>query len=177
MVGFLVSAQERRIGSWWTWCAWRTVSSLSIGTSFRTKPREPPRKAVFRCSETSSLTNEQTAPSPRAPGPATWGKESVASRFQERQQVCVDGLGLRGGHTVWKALIGLQRPLLQELGGQRPCVGVGDDLVVIPVHHQDGNRDLLEIVGEVRLRERDDSIVVGLRAPHHPLTPPILDHA
>jgi hypothetical protein len=40
-------------------------------------------------------------------------QESVASRFQERQQVCVDGLGLRGGHTVWKALIGLQRPLLQ----------------------------------------------------------------
>src|SRR5712664_4066748 len=61
MVVFLVSAQERRIGSWWTWCAWRTVSSLSIGTSFRTKPREPPRKAGFRCSETSSLTNEQTA--------------------------------------------------------------------------------------------------------------------
>src|SRR6267378_8665736 len=62
MVVFLVSAQERRVGSWWTWCAWRTVSSLSIGTSFRTKPREPPRKAGFRCSETSSLTNEQTAP-------------------------------------------------------------------------------------------------------------------
>src|SRR5882762_8054696 len=66
MVVFLVSAQERRVGSWWTWCAWRTVSSLSIGTSFRTKPREPPRKAGFRCSETSSLTNEQTAPEPRA---------------------------------------------------------------------------------------------------------------
>src|SRR5882762_7890021 len=63
MVVFLVSAQERRVGSWWTWCAWRTVSSLSIGTSFRTKPRESPRKAGFRCSETSSLTNEQTAPS------------------------------------------------------------------------------------------------------------------
>src|SRR4030081_257281 len=65
MVAFLVSAQERRIGSWWTWCAWRTVSSLSIGTSFRTKPLEPPRKAGFRCSETSSLTNEQTAPGAR----------------------------------------------------------------------------------------------------------------
>src|SRR6267154_668256 len=64
MVVFLVSAQERRIGSSWTWCAWKTVSSLSIGTSFRTKPREPPRKAGFRCSETSSLTNEQTAPEP-----------------------------------------------------------------------------------------------------------------
>src|SRR5438105_13574965 len=59
MVVFLVSAQERRIGSWWTWCAWRTASSLSIGTSFRTKPREPPRKAGFRCSETSSLTNDR----------------------------------------------------------------------------------------------------------------------
>src|SRR6267143_1320481 len=64
MVVFLVSAQERRIGSWWTLCAWKTVSSLSIGTTFRTKPREPPRKAGFRCSETSSLTNEQTAPEP-----------------------------------------------------------------------------------------------------------------
>src|SRR3981189_3610630 len=62
MVVFLVSAQERRIGSWWRWGAWRTVSSLSIGTSFRTKPPEPPRKAGFRCSETSSLTNEQNGP-------------------------------------------------------------------------------------------------------------------
>jgi hypothetical protein len=48
----------------------------------------------------------------RAQGPRRAAKR-VASRFQERQQVCVDGLGLRGGHTVWKALIGLQRPLLQ----------------------------------------------------------------
>src|SRR2546425_1230879 len=58
MVVFPASAQEHRIGSWWTSCAWRTASSPSIGTSSRTKPLEPPRKAGFRCSETSSLMNE-----------------------------------------------------------------------------------------------------------------------
>jgi len=40
-------------------------------------------------------------------------------------------------HTVWKALIGLQRSFFSSLAdsGLRRR---RDDLVVIPVHHQDG---------------------------------------
>ena len=53
--------------------------------------------------------------------------------------------------------------------------GIGNDLVVITVHHQDGDRDLLEIVGEVGLREGLDAVVVRLGAAHHGLPPPVLD--
>ena len=71
--------------------------------------------------------------------------------------------------------VGLERPVLHELRGQRPGVGVGHDLVVVAVHHQDRHRDLLQVLGEVGLREGDDAVVVGLRAAHHSLAPPVLD--
>src|SRR5437868_4928265 len=58
MVVFPASARERRIGSWWTSCAWRTASSPSTETSSRTQPLEPFRNAGSRCSETSYLTND-----------------------------------------------------------------------------------------------------------------------
>src|SRR5262245_11015838 len=37
--------------------------------------------------------------------------------------------------------------------------------------------DALEVRGEVGLRERLDAVVVRLRATHHALAPPVLDHA
>jgi hypothetical protein len=40
------------------------------------------------------------------------------SRLQEGQQVGVDGLGLRSGHAVREAVVGLQRPVLEKLGRQ-----------------------------------------------------------
>ena len=80
-------------------------------------------------------------------------------------------------HAVRKALVGLQRAVLQQLGRQRPGVGVGHDLIVVAVHHQHRHVDLLEVLGEVGLRERLDAVVMRLGAAHHALAPPVLDDA
>jgi hypothetical protein len=37
----------------------------------------------------------------------------------------------------------------------------------VAVHHQDRDRDLLQILGEVGLRKGDDAVVVRLGAAHH----------
>src|SRR6267378_4029415 len=142
MVVFLVSAQERRIGSWWTWCAWRTVSSLSIGTSFRTKPREPPRKAGFRCSETSSLTNEQTAPVPvhekkgcRRAVPQELGKQGLqGTEVRRPRQIhsahphAEDGLPVVCNDGAWGFCRHVVALLLRSLSPQ-PAVDSGNSPV------------------------------------------------
>jgi hypothetical protein len=79
------------------------------------------------------------------------------------------------GIPVREAVIGLQRPVPHQLGRQRAGVDVGHNLVIIAVHDQDRHRDLLQVLGEVGLGERDDPVVMGLRAAHHALPPPVLD--
>jgi hypothetical protein len=61
------------------------------------------------------------------------------------------------------------------LGRQRPGVGVGHDLVIFAVHDQNRHADALQVRGEVGLGERDDAVVVRLRAAHHSLPPPVVD--
>src|SRR5580693_6747517 len=95
--------------------------------------------------------------------------------LQPGQQVGVDDVGVRGGHAVRVAVVGLQGPVLDQLGRQGAGVGVGHDLVVVAVHDQDGHGDLLEVVGEVGLGEGDDPVVVRFGAAHHALPPPGLD--
>jgi len=60
---------------------------------------------------------------------------SSMSRLQEGQQVGVDGLRLRRGHAMREAAVGLQRPVPDKLCRQWPGVGVGNDLIVIAMHH------------------------------------------
>lgn len=57
------------------------------------------------------------------------------SILDERQQVGVDLLRVRGGHPVRQSRVGFQRPLLQEF--DRLCSGSceGADLVVLAMHH------------------------------------------
>ena len=97
-------------------------------------------------------------------------------RFQEGQQVGVDGVGLGRGHAMRKALVGFQCAVLQQLCRQRRRIGIRHDLVVIAMHHQDRHGDLLQVFGEVRLGEGDDAVIVRLGASHHALSPPIPDH-
>ena len=54
-------------------------------------------------------------------------------------------------------------------------IGVRHDLIVLAVHHQNRDGDLLQVFGEVGLGERDDAVVVRLGAAHHSLAPPVLD--
>ena len=66
-----------------------------------------------------------------------------ALRFQEVQQVGVYGIGLGCGHAVRKALVGFQCAILEQLCRQWPRISVRHDLVVIAMHHQDRDGDLL----------------------------------
>jgi hypothetical protein len=50
-----------------------------------------------------------------------------------------------------------------------------NDLIVVAVHHQLRHRDRLQVLGEVGLGERDDTVVVRLGAAHHALPPPVSD--
>lgn len=49
--------------------------------------------------------------------------------------------------------------------------------IVVPLHAQGWHADALQIVGEVRFRERLDAVVVSLRAVHHALAPPVINDA
>jgi hypothetical protein len=91
------------------------------------------------------------------------------------QQIRVDRLGLGGRHAVGEPGVRPQLGVLEQLRGQRRRVGIRNDLVVVAVHDQDGHGDLFQVVGEIGLRERDDTVVMRLRAAHHALTPPVLD--
>jgi hypothetical protein len=51
--------------------------------------------------------------------------------------------------------------------------GIRYDLIVVAVHHQNRHGNLLQVLGEIRLREGDDAVVVCLGASHHALAPPV----
>ena len=96
---------------------------------------------------------------------------AVALRFQEGQEVGVNGIGLGRGHAVRKALVGFQCAILQQLCRQRCRIGIRHDLVVIAMHHQDRHGDLLQVFGEVRLGEGDDAVIMRLGAVRLPSYP------
>jgi hypothetical protein len=84
---------------------------------------------------------------------------------------------MRRAHAVRQARIDLQRGLGQQLGRQRRGVGDRHDLVVVAVQHERGHVDLLQVLGEVGLRERLDAVVVRLDGARHALHPPVLADA
>ena len=90
------------------------------------------------------------------------------SSLQEAQKIGIDGRGFSCRHTVRKSFVGLQRPVSQKLGGQRTRIRIGHDLIVLAVHHQHGHGDLLEVFGEIGLREGGDAVVVRLAPPIMP---------
>src|SRR5438034_8596382 len=57
----------------------------------------------------------------------------------ERENIGGDGVGLGRRHAVWEALVRLERAVLEQLGRERRRIGIGHDLVVIAVHHEDGH--------------------------------------
>jgi hypothetical protein len=63
--------------------------------------------------------------------------------LDERQQIRIDHLGMRGAHAMGKSRIDLQRSLRQQLRRlQRSCTD-GHDLIVVPMQYQHGNIDPL----------------------------------
>src|ERR1700674_5094913 len=74
-------------------------------------------------------------------------------RLYECKKIGIDLVSMRGRHPVRQTLVNLQRAVLQELGSQGACVGERHDLVILAMHHQHRNGDLLEVVSKVGLRQ------------------------
>ena len=72
---------------------------------------------------------------------------------------------MRRAHPMGQAFVGLKQPVLEQSRGQRCRIVIWHDLVVIAMHDQGGNLDLLQVLGEIRLGESLDAVVVRLGAP------------
>lgn len=64
------------------------------------------------------------------------------------------------------SLVDLELALLQQIDRQLSRVFDRDHLIIIPVHQQDRNIDLLEVFGEVGFRKHRDAIVLLLYLPN-----------
>src|SRR5262249_22200713 len=98
------------------------------------------------------------------------------SSFNEFQKVLVDRLGVGGEHAVRETRIELQSGVLKELDLEQGSAFVRNYLVVFALHDERWHIDALQVLSEIRFRERLDTIVMGLGPAHHALTPPILNN-
>ena len=71
--------------------------------------------------------------------------------LEKVQDVRVDHICIRCRHAMRKARIELCLSVLQQLRRKGAGVGEWHDLIVFTMHHQHGNSDFLEIVGEIGL--------------------------
>src|SRR5262249_43823584 len=60
----------------------------------------------------------------------SWAFMPGVSCLEEGEQVGVDGFGLRRRHAVRKILVGFQRTVSKQLGGERPRGDIGHDLII-----------------------------------------------
>src|SRR5689334_4018895 len=65
--------------------------------------------------------------------------------------------------------------MLEQLGLEQCGIFVRHDLVIVTLHHEGRHSHRLQIARLVCLGESLDAFVMSECAPHHPLTPPILD--
>ncbi len=66
-----------------------------------------------------------------------------ALRLEERQEVCVDHVRVNGAHAVRVPLVDLKCPILNQLRRDQRGISDRHDLVVIAVHDQYGNFQVL----------------------------------
>src|ERR1700722_11912128 len=93
----------------------------------------------------------------------------------EGQKVGVNRVRFRGGHTVREAFVAYKGSVLQQLSGPRAGGDIRYDLIVLAMHDQDWNVDLLEIFRKIRLGKGHDTVVMRFGSAHHALAPPILN--
>jgi hypothetical protein len=74
-----------------------------------------------------------------------------------KPRICLQGAVLNEFHCAWTRAI------------------TRDDLIGFTVHREDGDADLLEILGVVLADERGDTLVLALSAAHHALAPRVPD--
>src|SRR5690606_14527507 len=108
-----------------------------------------------------------------AGGVAASGRAAHPATLPERQPLRLDqGCGRRA-HAVRELLVDLERAVLEQLHRLERRVRDRHDLVVIAVQDERRHLDGLQVIGEVRLGERGDAVVVRFRAAHHCLPPPV----
>src|SRR4029450_1792766 len=137
----------------------RTTSSSGSTRPLSTAPPTARSRAPWSCctQATNEVTERPFPPDP-VPPTAVSARPTIPTRsaLEEGEQIRVDGLCLRGGHPMGEALVGPPPALLQQPRPERGGVGLGHDLIVVPVHHQPRDVDLLEVLGEVGLGEGHD---------------------
>src|SRR5712692_4573598 len=84
-------------------------------------------------------------------------------RFEEREQVCVDLAFERRAQAV--------RRVLGQFGGKHGGSADRDDLIVVAVKDERWHVELLEVFGEICLREGLDAVEGGFVSSQHPLEP------
>src|SRR5690606_37478406 len=108
-----------------------------------------------------------------AGGVAASGRAAHPSILHERQQIRIDHVCVCRAHAVRELLVDLERAVLEQLHRLERRVRDRHDLVVITVQGERRHLDGLQVIGEVRLGERGDAVVVRFRAAHHCLPPPV----
>src|SRR5258706_14295470 len=117
---------------------------------------------------------------PLCPRPKKQGHLSRCRRLlprDEGKQISVDLILVRGRHAMRKTGIEFRCGILKQLGGKRPSISEGHDLVILSMHHQCRHIDLFEILGEVGFRKCLDTVVLRFNPAHHGLPPPVISDA
>src|SRR5260370_19433064 len=104
-------------------------------------------------------------------------RRRLTAALCEREQVGVDLVRVDRGHAVWKAWIDLEGCFLQDFRGHEARGTDRYNLVVVTMHHQYRDVDLLQDFGEVSFRERLNAIIMRFDASQHALQPPVVANA
>jgi hypothetical protein len=97
--------------------------------------------------------------------------------FQEGQEVCVDLILKRGREAVRRARIVDFLRIFDEPGRFLSCVLDGNDLVVLTMHDQGWDIELLEVLCEISLREGFDAFKCVLQAGLHAPEPELIQYS
>src|SRR5438132_12916882 len=101
-------------------------------------------------------------------------RRSLVSLPQESKQVGINPVCVGRGHSVRKARVNLQRCILEDLRRHQTRSTDRNNLIVVSMHDQHRNVDLLQVLREVGLRKGLDAVVMRLYTSEHSLQPPTL---
>ena len=147
---------------------------LDTHSCLRLSPNSDGRAA--QCGPAPRTTINPTGGSSRI-STASFGASSAGAPRTNSRMSRLMSSGCVVMHPCGRPRIVLQRAVLQQLHRERRRIRIWNDLVVLTVDQQDRHVDPRQVLGEVRLREGLDAVVMGLDAAHHRLPQPIADDA
>jgi len=87
-----------------------------------------------------------------------------ASGLDELQEILVYLVRKRGAHAMWSAFVDFEHRVFDNLTGRRSRIRNRPNLIIVAVEDQGRNIDLLEVLGQIRLRKKPFSIGWLLRS-------------